>query len=73
MWGGAAALCFMSGVQNEDEAYKKSVAVQLHLFAWELPDTILVSQRVPRCVKRCGGGGRCANGVQKRASRSDNK
>lgn len=54
MWGGAAALCFMSGVQNEDEAYKKSVAVQLHLFAWELPDTVLVSQRVPRRVKVSG-------------------
>lgn len=54
MWGGAAALCFMSGGQSEDEAYKKSVAVQLHLFAWELPDTVLVSQRVPRGVRVLG-------------------
>lgn len=43
MWGGASALCLMSGVQNEEETYKKSIALQLHLFAWELPDTVLVS------------------------------
>lgn len=43
MWGGATALCFPSGVQSEDDNYyKKSIALQLHLFAWELPDTVLV-------------------------------
>ena len=43
MWGGVSALCLMSGVQNEEDSYKKSIAMQLHLFAWELPDTVLVS------------------------------
>ncbi|CAM9902691.1 unnamed protein product [Ascophyllum nodosum] len=42
MWGGVSALCLMSGVQNEEDSYKKSIAMQLHLFAWELPDTVLL-------------------------------
>lgn len=45
MWGGASALCLMSGAQNEDDSYKKSIAVQMHLMAWELPDTIMVRER----------------------------
>lgn len=49
MWGGATALCFPSGVQSEEDTYKKSIAIQLHLFAWELPDTVLVRKRVA-CV-----------------------
>lgn len=47
MWGGALALCFPSGVQSEDDTYKKSIAIQLHLFAWELPDTVLVRPFAP--------------------------
>eukprot|EP00752_Nemacystus_decipiens_P016325 g14600.t1 len=42
MWNGASALCLMSGAQNEDDSYKKSIAVQMHLMAWELPDTIML-------------------------------
>ncbi|CAM9230410.1 unnamed protein product [Ectocarpus sp. 4 AP-2014] len=42
MWGGASALCIMSGAQNEDDTYKKSIALQLHLMAWELPDTVMI-------------------------------
>lgn len=45
MWGGASALCIMSGAQNEDDTYKKSIALQLHLMAWELPDTVMVRER----------------------------
>lgn len=55
MWGGASALCLMSGKQSEDDSYKKSIALQLHLLAWELPDTVMVSVCV-LCVlqlKKC--------------------
>ncbi|CAM9636027.1 unnamed protein product [Scytosiphon promiscuus] len=42
MWGGASALCLMSSPSSEDDTYKKSIALQLHLMAWELPDTVMV-------------------------------
>ncbi|CAM9140596.1 unnamed protein product, partial [Discosporangium mesarthrocarpum] len=45
VWGGVSALCMLSPVANEEESYKKSIALQLHLFSWELPDTVLVLTR----------------------------
>lgn len=42
-------MCLMSGAQNEDDSYKKSIAVQMHLMAWELPDTIMVREREKGC------------------------
>ena len=58
MWGGASALCLMSGAQNEDDSYKKSIAVQMHLMAWELPDTIMVRER----ERAAGVGGSLSSG-----------
>lgn len=61
MWGGASALCLMSGPQNEDDTYKKSIALQLHLMAWELPDTVMVSACClpPLCRGERGEGQAC--------------
>jgi len=45
IWGeGTAALCVSSGNADETQAanYKKSSALQIHLFGWEFPDTLII-------------------------------
>ena len=43
MWGGATALLVGSGVNKEDDLrYLKSVSLEIWLFGYELPDTLIL-------------------------------
>eukprot|EP00611_Tribonema_gayanum_P008531 TRINITY_DN180_c0_g1_i2.p1 TRINITY_DN180_c0_g1~~TRINITY_DN180_c0_g1_i2.p1 ORF type:complete len:962 (+),score=485.12 TRINITY_DN180_c0_g1_i2:207-3092(+) len=41
-WGGASVICIVHGKQDQDLIYKKSVAFQLHVTGYEMPDTVMM-------------------------------
>lgn len=41
-WGGASVICIVHGKQDQDVIYKKSLAFQLHVTGYEMPDTAMV-------------------------------
>lgn len=60
MWHGATGLLIGTGVNTEDDLrYLKSVALELWLFGYELPDTLILFTKTEIHVVTGGKKGRC--------------
>lgn len=61
LWGGATAVLVGSGVNKEDDLrYLKSVALEVWLFGYELPDTLILVTKTELHVVSSGKKGTCA-------------
>jgi nucleosome binding factor SPN SPT16 subunit len=60
MWGGATAVMVGTGVNKEDDLrYLKSVALEVWLFGYELPDTLILFTKTEVHVVTSGKKGAC--------------
>lgn len=58
MWGGATAVLMGTGVNKEDDLrYLKSVALEVWLFGYELPDTLILFTKTELHVVTSGKKG----------------
>ena len=60
LWGGATAVMLGTGVNKEDDLrYLKSVALEVWLFGYELPDTLILFTKTELHVVTSGKKGAC--------------